>query len=62
MSDTRTVLTLFDVEFQAMGRLCTISLYAHSSDNARSLCEVAIADVARLETKYSRYLLDSFLS
>ncbi|MDA9568508.1 FAD:protein FMN transferase, partial [Gammaproteobacteria bacterium] len=62
MSDTRIDLTLFDVEFQAMGTRCTISLYAQSSDNARSLCEVVIADVARLENKYSRYLSDSFLS
>jgi len=62
MSDTRTDLTLFDVEFQAMGTRCTISLYADSSDNARSQCEVVIADVARLENKYSRYLSDSFLS
>ncbi|MDA9784780.1 FAD:protein FMN transferase, partial [Gammaproteobacteria bacterium] len=62
MSDTRTDLALFDVEFQAMGTLCTISLYAYSSDNARSLCEGIIADVARLENKYSRYLSDSFLN
>ena len=62
MSDTRTDLTLFDVEFHVMGTRCTISLYADSSDNARSQCEVVIADVARLENKYSRYLSDSFLS
>lgn len=62
MSEASTDLTLFDIDFQAMGTRCTISLYAQSSDQARSLSEAVIADVARLESKYSRYLPDSFLS
>ncbi len=62
MSETPAALTLFDVDFQAMGTRCTISLYAQSSDHARSLSEAVIADVARLESKYSRYLPDSLLN
>jgi thiamine biosynthesis lipoprotein len=62
MSETPADLTLFDVDFQAMGTRCTISLYAQSSDHARSVSEAVITDVARLESKYSRYLPDSLLS
>ena len=45
-----------------MGTACAISIYAASSDGAREKCESVVADVARLEAKYSRYLSDSFLS
>ena len=62
MSEPPADLTLFDVDFQAMGTRCTISLYAQSSDHARSVSEAVITDVARLESKYSRYLPDSLLS
>ena len=45
-----------------MGTRCSISLYALSEAEARTRAQPAIADVARLEAKYSRYLEDSFLS
>jgi thiamine biosynthesis lipoprotein len=55
-------LDFYELDFQAMGTACSISIYAESSDGAREKCEPAVTDVARLEAKYSRYLSDSFLS
>ena len=55
-------LDFYELDFQAMGTACSISIYAESSDGARKKCEPAVTDVARLEAKYSRYLSDSFLS
>lgn len=55
-------LDFYELDFQAMGTSCSISIYAESSDGAREKCEPVVADVARLEAKYSRYLSDSFLS
>jgi len=55
-------LDFYELDFQAMGTACSISIYAESSDGARAKCEPVVTDVARLEAKYSRYLSDSFLS
>jgi len=55
-------LDFYELDFQAMGTTCSISIYAESSDGAREKCEPVFTDVARLEAKYSRYLNDSFLS
>lgn len=55
-------LTLFNIEFSAMGTRCSVSLYASAQEAARKLAEPVIADVARLEEKYSRYKQESFLS
>jgi thiamine biosynthesis lipoprotein len=55
-------LDFYELDFQAMGTACSISIYAESSDGARKKCEPVVTDVARLEAKYSRYLRDSFLS
>ena len=55
-------LDFYELDFQAMGTACSISIYAESSDAAREKCEPVVTDVARLEAKYSRYLSDSFLS
>lgn len=48
--------------FQAMGSPCEIQLFAPSFDEARAVAAHAIADVARLEARYSRYRDDSLLS
>jgi thiamine biosynthesis lipoprotein len=55
-------LDFYELDFQAMGTACAISIYAESADSARAKCEPVVTDVARLEAKYSRYLSDSFLS
>lgn len=55
-------LSLFEIEFSAMGTRCSLSVYAASQEAARALAEPVIADVTRLESKYSRYKQDSFLS
>ena len=48
--------------FKAMGTLCEIQLFANTHRLARRAAEAAIADVNRLESLYSRYRCDSFLS
>ena len=45
-----------------MGSPCEIQLYAGNPKDARRAADTAIADVRRLEERYSRYLPDSFLS
>jgi len=45
-----------------MGTPCEIQLYAKTHLQARRVADCAIADVQRLETLYSRYRSDSFLS
>lgn len=48
--------------FNAMGSPCDIQLFAATHKQARQAADIAIADVARLECRYSRYRTDSFLS
>lgn len=55
-------LTLHRFPFQAMGSPCEIQLFAPDQARARQAAEAAIADVARLEARYSRYRDDSLLS
>lgn len=45
-----------------MGSPCEIQLYAESRAEANWLTGLAVADVQRLESRYSRYRGDSFLS
>lgn len=45
-----------------MGSPCEIQLYAESRAEANRLTGLAVADVQRLESRYSRYRGDSFLS
>ncbi|MBK6659435.1 MAG: FAD:protein FMN transferase [Proteobacteria bacterium] len=45
-----------------MGSPCEIQVFAADAAQARAGAEHAIADVARLEARYSRYREDSFLS
>lgn len=48
--------------FKAMGTPCEIQLFAKTGEAARCAAEAAVADIARLEARYSRYRGDSFLS
>jgi thiamine biosynthesis lipoprotein len=48
--------------FKAMGSPCEIQLYAADAQQARAFADLAIADVERLEARYSRYRADSLLS
>jgi len=59
---TDAELSLFEIEFPAMGTRCSLSLFATTQEVARTMAEPVIADVTRLEAKYSRYKKDSFLS
>lgn len=53
---------MFTVEFQAMASPCQVLLAAAGEAEARALAEPAIAEVRRIETKYSRYRADSVVS
>jgi thiamine biosynthesis lipoprotein len=55
-------LPLVKFPFKAMGSPCEIQLYGTRRSDARSVARLAIADVERLEQRYSRYRSDSFLS
>ncbi|SJM92579.1 FAD:protein FMN transferase [Crenothrix polyspora] len=48
--------------FNAMGSPCEIQLFAVTHSHAEHVASVAIADIERLEQRYSRYRADSFLS
>jgi thiamine biosynthesis lipoprotein len=47
------------VAFRAMGSPCELRLYAGDPETARRVAAAAVAEVARLERKYSRYRGDS---
>lgn len=49
-------------EFQAMGTACRIRLAGCGEPEARAAADAAIAEVRRIETKYSRYRDDSIVS
>lgn len=51
--------SLFRYPFPAMGSRCEIRLYAAAAERAALCAQAAIADVRRLEAKYSRYRADS---
>ena len=53
------VLELFTFPFKAMGSPCELRLYANDKKTASQIANDAIAEVNRLEIKYSRYRNDS---
>lgn len=55
-------LQLYNFPFKAMGSPCEVQLYAQDKSTAQHLANLAIADVERLENRYSRYRNDSLLS
>lgn len=48
--------------FHAMGSPCDLQVYAADAAHAARVCATAVADVTRLEARYSRYRDDSLLS
>lgn len=50
------------IQFVAMASACEIRLAGLSAARAESLAAIAMAEVRRIETKYSRYLADSVVS
>lgn len=61
MKSTRT-LNPYSFPFLAMGSPCEIQVYAQDQSLASHVVGPAIADVERLEQRYSRYRADSLLS
>jgi FAD:protein FMN transferase len=59
MSTSMATATLFRFGFRAMAAEHELQLYAADEGEARRAAEAAIADVARIEAKYSRYRDDS---
>ncbi len=55
-------LRYYHFDFRAMGSPCTIQLYARNAGKGTAAAEIAMSDVRRLESRYSRYREDSFLS
>ncbi len=53
---------LFRYPFNAMGSPCDLQLYATSGEAARRVADLVVAEVQRLEARYSRYREDSLLS
>lgn len=49
-------------EFQAMGTACRLRLAGCSEEAARMAADAAIAEVRRIEVKYSRYRADSIVA
>jgi thiamine biosynthesis lipoprotein len=52
----------FRFPFSAMGSPCALHLYAEDSGRAQQLAAAALAEISRLEDKYSRYRDDSLTS
>jgi len=50
------------IDFRAMGSPCAIQLYVRDEEEGSQVAALAINDVERLESLYSRYRDDSFLS
>jgi thiamine biosynthesis lipoprotein len=55
-------LNYFRFPFHAMGSPCEVQLFAASGSEARSAANAVIAEVGRLEERYSRYRETSLLS
>ena len=53
---------LYEHSFDAMGSPCRLSLYAHTYPTAKHAISLAVTEITRLETKYSRYRPNSLLS
>jgi thiamine biosynthesis lipoprotein len=58
----RGLMRFNNFTFNAMGSPCELQLYAENDFLAQKIAQQIIADVYRLERKYSRYRADSFLS
>jgi thiamine biosynthesis lipoprotein len=56
------ILPELGFEFHAMGTACRIRLASSNEGEAQAAADAAIAEVRRIETKYSRYREDSIVS
>ena len=56
------MLKPFSHLFAAMGTDCALHLYAATAQHADEIAEQAVAEVLRIEARYSRYRVDSMLS
>lgn len=56
------LMSIFRIEFGAMASKCEVVLAAADEVQARSLAQIAIDEVQRIEQKYSRYRPDSVVS
>jgi thiamine biosynthesis lipoprotein len=54
------MLSLYRFPFAAMGSRCEVRLYAADEARTQACAQAAIADVQRLDAKYSRYRSNSF--
>lgn len=61
MSETQNE-SLYRFPFFALGGPNEVQLYRHSADEASSIADALIAEVSRIEAKYSRYQADSIVS
>jgi FAD:protein FMN transferase len=55
-------MPVFRISFQAMASPCEVVLDADDDDAARALSDIAIGEVRRIETVYSRYRPDSIVT
>jgi thiamine biosynthesis lipoprotein len=55
-------MKIFTIPFTAMGSLCECRIPATTEHQARQMADIAIAEVKRIEYKYSRYRDDSILN
>ncbi len=62
MESSLAELTLFNYQFKAMGSPCQLQIYSTDKVTAKKIADTIIADVYRLEQRYSRYNPDSYLS
>jgi len=53
---------LYSFPFSAMGTECNLHFYTEGASRADEIADLAIAEVYRIEDRYSRYLPDSLLS
>lgn len=49
------MLKYFTIPLAAMGSSCEVKLYAHDSQSANVVAGAVVAEVKRLENRYSRY-------
>ena len=56
------LLNLYHFPFNAMGSSCELKFYCQDKVNAQQIADKVIADVKRIERRYSRYREDSILS
>src|ERR1022692_133733 len=56
------MLQLFSFPFSAMASACAVHLYGDDQIGVEAVAEAAMAEVARIEQRYSRYRSDSVLA